>query len=232
MDAEAAGAVTTETPSAGVEGSIGGSFSGDGFAIPVPERPAIGRRRAPAKKDYSLFTLDYAFRKVGGRAAAIELARLVSGLDSRLRGLVDGYDSLTPSQRKHKARLLEELCIENGIDPSEFLGVCTAVAHRYQLDTASILASVELEAVVQAGVEQAKTPHGVADRKLIYEHSTFTPVRGPGVAVQINNTPQQTGVALPEFRSLSEIALQAIQRAALPPAPEEKEDFIDATAAD
>lgn len=200
----------------------------DGFCIPLPEKPQIGRKRAPAKQDYSLFTLDYAFRKVGGRQAAVELARLASGTDHRLRGLVAGYMELTPSQRKHRPRLLEHLCIENSLDPSEFLGICTAVAHRYQLDTASMLASIELEDVVHAGVEQAKQPHGVQDRKLIYEHSTFTPIKGPGVAIQVNTGTQQPGVALPEFRSLSEIALQAIQRAALPPAKEEKEDFVDA----
>jgi hypothetical protein len=142
--------------------------------------------------------------------------------------MVEGYDGYTPSQRKHRPRLLEDLCINNNMDPSEFLGICTAVAHRYQLDTASIVASVELEEVVKAGIEQAKTPMGTADRKLIYEHSTFIPVRGPGVAVQVVNNPQQSGVSLPEFRSLSEIALQAIQRAALPPAPAEKEEYIDA----
>lgn len=213
------------------EASAGGAADArkpiDDFFIPVPSRKdkRIGKQRASdPKKDYSLFTLDYAFRKVGGRGAAVELARLASGNDERLRGLVSSYDALTKGQQKHTAKLLEHLCIENGLDPSEFLGICTAIAHRFQLDTSSIVASVELEAVVQAGLEQAKKPEGVQDRKLIYEHSTFTPVRGPGVAVQINNVPQQQGQALPEFRSLSEIALGAIAKAALPPAPEEEVD--------
>lgn len=204
----------------------------DGFYLPVPKRveERIGKQRESGKKDYSIFTLDYAFRKVGGRQAAVELARLASGNDQRLRGLVESYDGLTPGQKKHKVKLLEQLCIDNGLDPSEFLGICTAVAHRFQLDTSAILASVELENVVTAGVEQAKRPEGVQDRRLIYEHSTFIPQRGPGVAIQVNSGQQQAGVSLPEFRSLSEIALQAIARAALPPAPEgEKEDFIDAT---
>jgi hypothetical protein len=204
----------------------------DDFFIPVPTKKdkRVGKlRNEDPKKDFSLFTLDYAFRKVGGRCAAIELARLASGNDERLRGLVSGYDSLTKGQQKRRPKLLEALCIENDIDPSEFLGICTAIAHRFQLDTSSIVASVELEAVVAAGLEQAKKPEGVQDRKLIYEHSTFTPVRGPGVAVQINNAPASQGVALPEFRSLSEIALTAISRAALPPAPKEEEggDYID-----
>jgi|SRR5688572_20074982 len=219
----------------GTAEATGGAASGpkplDDFFLPVPSKKdkRIGKQRnSDPKKDYSLFTLDYAFRKVGGRGAAIELARLASGNDERLKGLVTAYDSLTKPQQKHKAKLLEGLCIDNGLDPSEFLGICTAIAHRFQLDTSSIVASVELEAVVQAGLEQAKRPEGVQDRKLIYEHSTFTPVRGPGVAVQINNVPSAQGAALPEFRSLSEIALGAIARAALPPAPDEGDrDAID-----
>jgi hypothetical protein len=208
----------------------------DGFHLPLPSNPITegsgkkfgGRARVESKKDFSLFTLDYAFRSVGGRKAAIELARLASGNDDRLRGIVDGYDALTPGQRKHKPKLLESLCIASSVDPSEFLGICTAIAHRFQLDTSAILASIELEQVVAAGLEQAKRPEGVQDRKLIYEHSTFLPTKGPGVAVQINNSPQQLGTQLPEFRSLSEIALTAISRTALPPAPKEKEDeFIE-----
>lgn len=210
----------------------------DGFCLPVPvrepKRPAIGElRAADPKKDYSLFTLDYAFRKVGGREAAIALARLASARDDRLKGVVQAYGELTSGQKKRRPKLLESLCIENGVDPSEFLGICTAVAHRYQLDTSSMLASIELEDVVRTGLEQAKRPEGFQDRKLIYEHSTFLPTKGPGVAVQINNAPTPQGAALPEFRSLSEIALQAIAKAALPAAPPEKEeDFIDVVESD
>lgn len=200
----------------------------DGFFIPTPltaEELAI-RERREGKRDFSLFTLDYAFRSVGGRQAAIELARLAAGTNERLKGLVEAYDELPTATRKNKGKLLESLCISNQIDPSEFLGICCAVAHRYQLDTSGILASVELANVVAAGLEQAKMPGGIADRKLIYEHSLFVQPKGPGVAVQINNTPAGVGMSLPEFRSLSEIALQAISRAALPPAKEET--YIDA----
>jgi hypothetical protein len=230
MDRAAEASAVGAQDTAGDRG--GGNASIDGFSLPVPEpkRPAIGKlRESDPKKDFSLFTLDYAFRKVGGREAAIALARLAGARDERLRGIVRAYAELTPSQKKRTPKLIEALCEQNDVDPSEFLGICTAVAHRYQLDTSAILASVELENIVKAGIEQAKTPLGTADRKLFFEHSQFTPQKGAGVAIQINNSPQGQGTALPEFRSLSEIALQAISRVALPPHKEEEEkgDYID-----
>lgn len=226
-----------EKREAGFGNDRGGQGSLDGFSLQLPTRNAVGKQRGSGKQDFSIFTLDYAFRKVGGRKAAVELARLASSNDERLRGLVSGFDSLTPGQRKHRPRVLEELCINNGLDPSEFLGICTAVAHRYQLDTSSIVASVELEKIVETGVEMAKKPEGFRDRQLIMEHAQFLPQKGPGVAIQVNNTPQVQGTPLPEFRSLSEIALGAIAKAALPPAPEEKKEvsfdaYVDADPVD
>lgn len=187
----------------------------DGFFIPVPEpvRPP-GR----VKPDPTIFTLDYAFRKIGGRFAAIELARLGCASDPRLEQLVSNWDALEAGSQKHSPKLLEKLCIQHGLDPAEFLGICTAIGHRFQFDMSSLLSSVQFEEVLEAGVNRAKQPDGTADRRMIYEHKGFLPQKGPGVAIQFNQNLGQQAATLPDFKTLAEIALQASAQAQLPAA--------------
>lgn len=217
----------------------------DGFDFPMPapkSKPPSRRgrnfaakrereRTQPARdaRDYGLFTLDYAFRTIGGRKAALELAELGCASDERLKALMLAFKAQKPNVQKFSPKLLERLCVQVGLDPSEFLGICTMLAHKHQLMSVANMVTGALEGVVQVGLIEAMKPEGFQDRKLIYEHSTFLPTKGPGVAVQINTgSPSGTGAQLPEFRSLSELAGSAMNRVALPPASDEpRSEVVD-----
>lgn len=188
----------------------------DGFTLTVPE-PVEQRDLVPAPPPEP-FTLDYAFRHVGGRQAAIDLARLASASDRRLLKVVERWERLSESQQRDQYRLLESLCRAADIDPSEFLGLCVAIAHKFHVDVSSILTAVTLDDVVMAGVEQAKRPNGTRDRELLYQTKGLI-VKGPGVAIQVN----QGGVnSLPDFKSVAELALRATQQE-----PKQLPEYID-----
>lgn len=228
------GSGETEESRAGRESTI------DGFDLPVPgaasipprgnnslAEPKRGRGRPPGISDgnrildargnlkrdaeeYGLFTLDYAFRRIGGRKAAIDLAELLSGSDERMAAVVAAYKALSAGTRKHSPRLLEKLCAEAGIDPSEFLGKCAGAAHKQQLINSALLAGSQMEEIVLIGTEMAKLPEGIADRKLIYEHMAFLPQKqGVGVAIQVN-AGSGTATSLPNFSDLAAIASGAL----------------------
>lgn len=178
---------------------------------PVPmgygqERKIRGKRKPPE----SLFTLDWAFRDIGGREGAIGLARLLAAKEPRLKALVQAWGKQLPSARKYSPHLLEKLAVECELDPAEFLGLCAQAMHKYQFDAARLLVNRRFEEIAEAGAEQAAQPEGFNDRKLIYEHMRFLPEKGPGVAIQVNS--QGGGQTLPDFKNLAEIALQATRR--------------------
>lgn len=223
----------------------------DGFDLPNPNQPReqevkqkrAGRPRGSTgangsqivdsrgnlkrdPREYSLFTLDFAFKKVGGREAAINLAKLCSASDDRMARVVELYEGLSKSSQRAPNKLLERLCVEAGVDPSEFLGRCAAAAHKHQLGAAALLASGSLQEIVEMGTEMAKQPGGFKDRELIYEHMAFLPqTKGAQVAIQVNTGSGST-TALPNFAELAQLASGAIGAPRQLEAAQE-EDIID-----
>lgn len=136
-------------------------------------------------------TLSFAFRHLGGTAAAIEAARMVSEKDERFKKLVFMWDETAESnQSKLK---LEVLCSMNDISTGEFLGLTSAALYDRNIDIGNLIAAANHPRVVEATVENATKANGFMDRQMLHQHHNFLPLN-KGMSINIDNSKKQVNV--------------------------------------
>ena len=183
-------------------------------------------------------TLAFAFRGAGGKATAIEYARLAAPIDERFLRFICAYDKLSATDQNEVR--LEDLCKAAEILPHEFLGGIAAIAHKYNVDVGNLMAAIHHPEIVEATIESAKSPFGTDDRRMLHTHHGFLPT-GKGntvnVPIQINQGagPAQISqgplTSLPRFESdirdvaqivRGDTSASSAQKALPPPAIDEE----------
>lgn len=143
-------------------------------------------------------TLAFAFRTVGGKATAVEGARLVPN-DPRFERLAFAWDSLSASD---KAEIrLEDLCASAEITTEEFVGAVIPALWRRNVDIGKLVGGFAIAPVVEAVASRAQGPFGMPDAKMILDMNGLLPT-SKGVQVNIDNSKKtlniQKGVDLSE----------------------------------
>ncbi len=105
----------------------------------------------------------------------IEMARLASRSDSSTARFLDAWDALGPSEQQAK-READAVCEQLGLAPLELLRVVADATYRISMYSAQIAAAVALPSVVERSIEVALTDKGIADRKMLFQHSGFLPM--------------------------------------------------------
>jgi hypothetical protein len=65
---------------------------------------------------------------------------------------------------------LDDLAAEAGLTPGEFYGAVSRASFEFTSQVADLIVACGYPGVVAASVRRARTPEGVADRQLIFEH--------------------------------------------------------------
>lgn len=151
-------------------------------------------------------TLAFAFRGAGGKATAVEYARLAAPIDERFLRFITAFDKLSASDQKEVR--LEDLCKVAEILPHEFLGGVAAIAHKYNVDVGNMIAAIHHPQIVQATVDSALSPFGTEDRKMLHSHVGFLP-QGKGstvnVPIQINQSAEPGKTSISQGASASQL---------------------------
>ena len=117
-------------------------------------------------------TLDFALRSVrAGKHRAMELAPNAIAFEPRMEHVVQAWSQLTPWQRR--VTPLEDLCAAADMKPSEFLSAVVRASFEFTNDITDLLVATAFPEIVHAAVQRARTPHGVEDRRLLFEHAGF-----------------------------------------------------------
>ena len=144
-------------------------------------------------------SLAYVFRNSGGKATAINAARLLED-DPRFKRLTHAYDSL--SLKDQDRVRLEDLCEAAEITVNDFLGAVVPALWRRNVDIGKAIAAISHPKVVEATISNAVNggTFGSGDRRMLFEHIGFLPTKNNGFSVTIDNS-QKTLVAgtLPSF---------------------------------
>jgi hypothetical protein len=104
----------------------------------------------------------------------IEMMRWAKESDSRVAQFLDAWDALDPSERQASGTT-EAVRQRAGLKLPELLGIVAEVTYRIAMYRARILTAIELPSVVERSVETALTAEGIADRKMLFQHSGFLP---------------------------------------------------------
>jgi hypothetical protein len=97
-----------------------------------------------------------------------ELAPLAMQFEPRLELAIHKWHELTPWQRRFVT--LDDLAAEAGVRNSEFLAAIVWAGFEFTHHLTDLLVACSFPSVVAASVKRAKTPNGIADRQLLYEH--------------------------------------------------------------
>jgi hypothetical protein len=76
---------------------------------------------------------------------------------------------------------------EAGLTPGEFFGAITRASFEYTSQVADLIVACGYPGVVAASVRRARTPEGLADRQLIFEHVSALRSAGTEQAVHTNH---------------------------------------------
>jgi len=113
--------------------------------------------------------LDFALRSIrGGKLKFMEVAAQGIRFEPRIATVVETWQKLTPWQRR--CVRLEDLAAHAGLTPGEFLAAVVRAAFELTADVTDLLVACAFPDVVAASVKRARTPQGVADRQLFFEH--------------------------------------------------------------
>lgn len=129
----------------------------------------------------------------GGRATVIGYARLAASEgDVHAQTWLHVYDSLKVWEQKDAT--LDDICAGAGVSPVKLLKAIVGVAFEANVDVANLVAAQSHPEVVKASVRAAKTAAGIEDRKLLYQHHGFTPLK-QGVTVNVGVSANATANA-------------------------------------
>lgn len=84
---------------------------------------------------------------------------------------------------------VEAFCIVAGIDISQFMHTILVSVQIFGVTLGNLTAAINLPRVVQASVDEAVKPEGLADREMQLKHAGFLPMpKGSQVSVSVNAT--------------------------------------------
>src|ERR1700745_249230 len=120
----------------------------------------------------------------------IEMMRWAKESDPRVRELLDTWDSLDASVRQDSGTA-EAVRQRVGLKLPELLGIVAEVTYRIAIYKAQIVAALALPSVVERSIETALTEDGIADRKMLFQHSGFLPTpKGSQTTIAITQNAQ------------------------------------------
>lgn len=153
------------------------------------------------------------------------------------KAFLSRYDSL--SAQHQKIAPVEAICVSAGVETGKFIGVVMEAVFAQTRLASELMAAAAQPDVVQATLEAALVAgrDGVADRKMIHQHSGFLPipktqiVSMPGARIDARTQTAQT-VVLPQVESDVKKMSDRFNRVLeenrkLLPAPAEFEDVDD-----
>jgi predicted TIM-barrel enzyme len=178
-----------------------------------PRVPASRRSRTLAGPAFD-GTIASACESIGiSLEQMIEMMRWAKESDPRIRELLDGWDALDASERQVSGTA-EAVRQRVGLKLPELLRTVAEVTYRIAIYKAQIVAALALPSVVERSIETALTEDGIADRKMLFQHSGFVPTpKGSQTNIAITqntqaNATSRSVVAVPPpeqtIRSLTE----------------------------
>jgi hypothetical protein len=134
--------------------------------------PLLARHKGqlPNRKHSGPGTLEFALRGVRGgkRIVMDDLAPRAIEFEPRIERAVAKWRQLSPWRRRFVT--LDDLAAEAGLTSGEFFGAVTRASFEYTSQVADLIVACGYPGVVAASVRRARTPEGLADRQLIFEH--------------------------------------------------------------
>jgi hypothetical protein len=119
-----------------------------------------------------------------------EMMRWARDSDLRIAELLDSWDALDPSEQQNSGSA-EVIRQRLGLAPVELLRIVADVACRVAMYQAQIIAALALPSVVERSNETALTDEGIADRKMLFQHSGFLPTpKGSQTTIAITQNAQ------------------------------------------
>jgi hypothetical protein len=157
--------------------------------VPLLAEPKNGKTLVPAKRNKPKNNHDGIFTDmfrciVGGKKTFMEMARLAPLLDPKLVAFVEEYDRFTSAEQLRIK--LTDICVHHDIDPLHLMAVVGEAAMKYRDNAMILIAAINLPQIVKRSVEQALTPEGVDDRRMLFMHSNFIPT-SKGTQVNVVN---------------------------------------------
>ena len=120
----------------------------------------------------------------------IEMMRWAKESDPRVAQLLDTWDALDASERQDSATV-EAVRQRVGLKHPELLRTVAEVTYRIAIYKAQIIAALALPSVVERSIETALTDDGIADRKMLFQHSGFLPTpKGSQTTIAITQNAQ------------------------------------------
>jgi hypothetical protein len=102
-----------------------------------------------------------------------EMMRLAKGSDPRVVQFLHAWDALGASEQSKE--VADAVCEHEGFAPVELLRVVVDAAFRFSMYVAQFKVALALPSVVERSIETAVTDDGIADRKMLFQHSGFLP---------------------------------------------------------
>ena len=125
----------------------------------------------------------------------IAMTRLARASDPKAAQFLDAWDGLSDCEQR-SGRTADTVCEQIGLAPLELLKVVAEAAYRFSMYAVRLAAAVALPSVVERSIEVALTDKGISDRKMLFQHTGFLPMR-PGA---------QTNIAISQNAQLSAVA--------------------------
>jgi hypothetical protein len=133
-----------------------------------------------------------------GQEDLLEFVRLASNRDDSLVELVARRDEMSASDRRYNS--LDDLVEAVGLRPGDVLASAAKAAYDYNSDVSKVLAAVIQPLVVEATIKSALSPGGVADRRMLHQHSGFVPdIAGPSIHAKGQGAAEPEACRLPSF---------------------------------
>jgi hypothetical protein len=104
----------------------------------------------------------------------IEMERLARTNDPSAERFMNAWDALDASEQQARGTA-DAICNRAGLAPIELLGIVADAAYRVAMYAAQIKAALALPSIVERSVDVALTDKGIADRKMLFQHSGFLP---------------------------------------------------------
>lgn len=132
-------------------------------------------------------TLAYVFRGSGGKATAVNAARLVMDMDERFKRLVYAYDTASPTDQT--AIRLEDLLEAAEILPNEFLRTIIPALWTRNVDISKIMTAMAQPQLTEAAIKNATTggSFGFQDRQALLQAGGVFPTK-PGMSINIDSS--------------------------------------------
>lgn len=129
----------------------------------------------------------------------INMVRVAATEDPGAAQFLAAWDILSDAERKASGAA-DAVCTRLQISSLELLGVVASAACRFSMYLAQIAAAMAMPSVVVQSVKTALTDDGIADRKMLFQHSGFLPTPGrsqTAVAIMQNSQASRAAGGVP-----------------------------------